>query len=90
MNNKTAKQIRKILQLTNEKRKVEGSWVTVGQKRVGIIDGVKDEIREELRERKQYFANEDVRLYRHLKKQYIAFSDVGQELRRDLNKQNDS
>lgn len=57
----------------------------MGFKKVGVIDGVKGELRVEHRDKTQLFSDEDKRLYRKLKKELNnSNSDIGSELKNDL------
>lgn len=85
MRGKKARQIRQLLSLG----KTELSPtipLTLGNKRVLVIDGISGEHRIEDRSRVQFFCDETKRLYRTLKDAYTRKTDVGLEVQSDIAK----
>lgn len=84
MRNKRAKQIRKGLELPKKSSLQPTSLLLVGSQRVGIIDGINGDHRIEDRGVYQRFCDENLRLYRAVKKLYINDINVKHELLKDL------
>lgn len=85
MKGSTARKLRKLMDLKRSNLEPT-EMVPIGHKQVYVIDGVNNELRTEERPKYQAFCDENKRLYRKLKKELNANSEIGQKLREDLSK----